>query len=128
MNDFRKGIAAAALGDVEDCGPDAASRRYLFGEDFVGFSGHFPGDPVLPAVAQLRTVVSLAEECAGRPLRLAEIRSAKFLFPILPGKEVLVRYRRSAGDDGDLYDATLSIEGKKAASFLLRLADAGDRR
>lgn len=127
MNEMRKGIAAAALYDVETDGPDTAARLYRFDADFVGFSGHFPDHPILPAVVQVRTVVSLAEERAGRPLRLVEIRSAKFLAPIPPGKDVLFRYRRSGGT-GEIYDATVSVEGKTAAAFLLHLADEGNRR
>lgn len=128
MNELRKGISSAALEDIAPGGPGAASRRYRFGEDFVGFSGHFPGNPILPAFVQVLTVISLAEEHAGRPLRLAEIRSAKFLFPVPPGKDVLFRYRRSGEPGERLYDAAVSVDGKTAATFLLRLAEAGDGR
>jgi len=128
MNDFRKGIAAAATGAVESSAPGTAVRRYRFGEDFAGFTGHFPGNPVLPAVAQLGAVVSLAQEAAGKRLRLAEIRSAKFLAPVLPGTELLVSCRAGAGPGGELLEASISAGGKTVSSFLLDLAEEREDR
>jgi 3-hydroxyacyl-[acyl-carrier-protein] dehydratase len=128
MNELRKGIAAAAITDISTDGPDTAVRGYRFDADFVGFSGHFPGNPILPAIVQIRTAVSLAEERAGRPLRLVEVRSAKFLSPIPPGKDVTFRYRWADGDGERLCDAAVSVDGKTAATFLLQLADEEERR
>lgn len=128
MNELRKGIAAASVDDIVVVGPETVARRYRFSADFIGFSGHFPGDPILPAIAQLRTVVSLAEAHSGRPLRLAAVEFAKFLAPIHPREEVRVRYTRTTDAGRSLYDATLSVNGKTAAAFLLHLADEGDPR
>ena len=66
MNELRKGIAAAAVDDIVVEEMETVTRRYRFSADFIGFSGHFPGDPILPAIAQMRTVVSLAEEHSAR--------------------------------------------------------------
>ncbi len=88
MNALRRGIRASATGDIARTGPETVARRYRFAPDFIGFSGHFPGNPILPAIVQVCAVVSLAEEEEGKPLRLAAVRSAKFLSPIRPGEEV----------------------------------------
>ncbi len=128
MNELRKGITAAAVDDIVVVGPETVTRRYRFPAGFVGFSGHFPGDPVLPAIAQMRTVVSLAEEHSGRVLRLAAVESAKFISPIHPCDEVRVRCRRRTDAGKHLYDATLSVDGKTAAAFLLHLTDEGEHR
>ena len=128
MNELQKGIAAAALDDFAVPAPETVTRRYRFSADFIGFSGHFPGDPILPAIAQLRAVVSLAEAHSGRPLRLAAVEFAKFLSPIHPCEEVRVRYTRTTGAGRSLYDATLSVDGKTAAAFLLHLADEDGHR
>ena len=128
MNELRKGIAAAAVDDIVVAGPETVTRRYRFSAGFIGFSGHFPGDPILPAIAQMRTVVSLAEEHSGRPLRLAAVEFAKFLSPIHPCEEVRVQYRRRTDAGKNLFEATLSVNGKTAAACLLHLADEGDHR
>ncbi len=126
MNDLSRAIAASAAGDVAAVAPDTAARRYLFAPGFPGFSGHFPGDPVLPAIVQLMTVVSFASEREGAPLKLAAVATAKFLSPIHPDEEVLVRYRKvDAGDGKVLYDAALAAAGRPAAAFALYLVPAG---
>ena len=104
--------------------PDMVARRYLFATDFPGFSGHFPGYPILPAIVQLLTVVSLAKEHTGQPLRLASVEEAKFLTPVRPNEELLVQYRIRTIGEKSLYAATLTVADKPAATFLLHLVNA----
>ena len=120
MNALRRGIRASAAGDIPRT--ETVVRRYRFAPGFIGFSGHFPGDPILPAIVQVCAVVSLAEEESGKALRLAAVRSAKFLSPIRPDEEVSIRYRRRVDSGEDICDATLSVAGKTAAAFQLRFA------
>ena len=123
MNSLRCGIRASAAGDIERTGPETVVRRYRFAPGFIGFSGHFPDNPILPAVVQVCAVVSLAEEEGGKDLRLSAMRSAKFLSPIRPDEEVSIRYRRRVDSGEDICDATLSVAGKTSAAFQLRLAE-----
>jgi 3-hydroxyacyl-[acyl-carrier-protein] dehydratase len=122
MNALRKGIDASATGSLPGTGKEAGARRYRFAPGFIGFSGHFPGNPILPAIVQIRAVVSIAEEEGGKTLSLAAVRSAKFLAPIRPDEDVLIRYRRRVESGVDICDATLSVAGKTVASFRLELA------
>jgi 3-hydroxyacyl-[acyl-carrier-protein] dehydratase len=123
MNALRREIRASAAEDLARTGPDMVTRRYRFAPGFIGFSGHFPGNPVLPAIVQVCAVISLAEEEGGKALRLAAVRSAKFLSPIRPDEEVSIRYRRCVDSGEDICDATLSVDGKRAAAFQLELAE-----
>lgn len=122
MNELQRGIAASAVSDITAVEPDTVARRYRFSGDFAGFSGHFPGYPILPAVVQLLTLVSLAGEREGRPLRLAAVEDARFLTPIRPDQEVLVQYRLRPAAGKQLYDARLTVADKTAATFLIELA------
>ena len=122
MNTLRQGIEAAAIRGSTSVGPDTVVRRYRFSPDFVGFSGHFPGDAILPAIVQLQAVVALVQELAGTPLRLVAVPSAKFLVPVRPGEDVEVRYRHRSTARGNRYDATLTVEGRTVSSFSLELA------
>lgn len=126
MNELSRAVAASAAGDVATAEPGTEARRYLFAPGFPGFSGHFPSDPILPAIVQMMTVVSFASERAGTPLRLAGVANAKFLSPIRPDEEVLVRYRKVAEDGKILHDASLIAAGRTAAAFLLHLVPAGE--
>lgn len=123
MNELRKGIAAASVDDIVVVGPETVTRRYRFAPGFIGFSGHFPGNPVLPAIVQIRAVVSLAEEEGGKTLALAAVRSAKFLAPTRPDEDIWIRYRRHVDSGMDICDATLSVGGKTVAAFQLELAE-----
>jgi len=123
MNALLRGIRASAAGDIERTGPETVVRRYRFAPGFIGFLGHFPENPILPAIVQVCAAVSLAEEEGGKAVRLAAVRSAKFLSPIRPGEEVSIRCRRRVDSGEDIYDATLSVAGKTSAVFQLRLAE-----
>ncbi len=123
MNKLRKGIDASATEALSGTGMETGARRYRFAPGFIGFSGHFPGNPILPAIVQMCAVVSLAEEEGGKALCLAAVRSAKFLAPIRPDEDVWIRYRRRVEPGMHICDATLSVAGKTVAAFQLRLAE-----
>lgn len=55
------------------------------------FDGHFPGEPILPGVAQLWIVARVWEAATGRRARLAAVRRMKFTSRIGPGAVVEVR-------------------------------------
>ena len=128
MSALREGIDASKLGALAGTGTETGARRYRFGPGFIGFSSHFPGNPILPAIVQIRAVVSLAEEEGGKTLRLAAVRSAKFLAPIRPDEDVWIRYRRRVDSGLDICDATLSVAGKTVAAFQLELAEGENPR
>ncbi|NNM85836.1 MAG: hypothetical protein HKL96_08810 [Phycisphaerales bacterium] len=60
--------------------------------DFIGFAGHFPGQPIVPGFV----FVMLAEQVfrqAGRVLRVAAVRKARFYQPLLPLQPVRIIMR-----------------------------------
>lgn len=120
MNELQKAITASATGELYTDN-DLFLRRYLFTPDFPGFSGHFPGYPIVPAIVQILTVISLAREETSLPLRLESVEDAKFLTPIRPDQEILVQYKRRQTGGKTLYDARLTVADKTAASFLIHL-------
>lgn len=85
--------------------PGVWTKDYRLPRDFLGFTGHFPGNPVLPALLQLLMVRLLMEEALGAPCSL-EIRNAKFTVPIRPDTGITVRVER--GDSA--WNAALRIQ------------------
>lgn len=62
---------------------DITRRDLRIPADHPCLPGHFPGQPVVPAVVGLQTVVEVMQ--AERPgWRLQGIRQAKFMSPLLP--------------------------------------------
>ena len=59
--------------------------------DFPAFAGHFPGQPVLPAVIQLAVVRSLASDLLGRTLEPVRTARLKFKEMVAPGDLINVR-------------------------------------
>jgi len=49
------------------------------------FSGHFPGDPILPGIAQLKMVADLITDSCGEALRLERLSRVKFRKIVRPG-------------------------------------------
>ena len=75
--------------DKTDAGLDLVGV-YLFPENFPGFAGHFPQQPVLPAIIQLAAVRHLAELALGQELVPLECQRAKFRDMVQPQEEVTV--------------------------------------
>lgn len=73
--------------------PDVWTADYRLPRDFPGFTGHFPGNPVLPALLQTAMVRLLIEDVLGEPCSLA-VRNAKFSLPIRPDAVVTVQVTR----------------------------------
>lgn len=56
--------------------------------DSPWFSGHFPGEPILPGIALIHIVEqTIAQEAAGRGilLKLCALKRVKFMQPVRPG-------------------------------------------
>lgn len=120
MNRLKQALLAAALEPVQATGPDSWRGRFCFAEDFVGFAGHFPGYPILPAVVQVLAAVSVAEAACGRPLQLTALENAKFLLQLRPGEAIEVQCRAKAGLAGPAWEGKLQVAAGLASSFTLQ--------
>ena len=114
-------IRAAAVGALEPAKDGSFRRRYVFGPDFPGFAGHFPGKPILPAVLQIMAASLQAEEASGERLDPGAIERAKFIRTIAPGEVVEISCRRAAGAATDRWEIRIDAERQPAASFTLSL-------
>jgi 3-hydroxyacyl-[acyl-carrier-protein] dehydratase len=64
------------------------------------FSGHFPGDPVLPAIAQLGMVFDAVCKGSGFPFRIAGFSRVKFKKIIRPGDCLKITIRSKKDQEG----------------------------
>jgi 3-hydroxyacyl-[acyl-carrier-protein] dehydratase len=120
MNKLKKEIVEAALGPTEVIVPDKAVGRYLFPQSFIGFAGHFPDYPVLPAYVQVLTALTVIEEWKGRPFQLASVEKAKFHIELRPDQEITVQCREYEAKGKKAVEVNLTIPEGLAATFFMR--------
>lgn len=97
------------------------TRTFVFGPSFLGFQGHFPGTPVLPAVVQIMT---LRESIIGQmacDLEVVGITRAKFLKVITPDMPLTVGWTVKELEGKYHCECFLEAEGQRASSFNLTL-------
>ena len=118
MSVIRRALAACAapITPIDENGMQGFRREYCPGADFVGFAGHFPGHPVLPAVVQILMAEITISQATGTDRRTGCIRNAKFLRPVPPGM-CIVCLVTPHDDSGNLWDCRLYAGNALAASF-----------
>lgn len=64
-------------------------------EDLPYFNGHFPGTPILPAIAIIDASTYVLQRALDQSnLRLKAITAAKFMSPILPNQTVRIELQK----------------------------------
>ena len=78
---------------------ESAEARKVFPSEEPFFSGHFPGDPLVPGVILTEALAQTAGLAAGQPgkgFRLSAIRGMKFLRAVRPNEEILLSAKKLA--------------------------------
>jgi len=102
-------------------GPQKVSGRYCFPPDFIGFSGHFPEHPVLPAFIQIMAALAVIEHWKDCSFELSCLEKAKFRTEIHPGQEILVQCREYGPQGACGFEAKITTAEGLAASFLMKI-------
>jgi 3-hydroxyacyl-[acyl-carrier-protein] dehydratase len=108
--------------------PEAAGRvvaAVRFPGDSDWFSGHFPGNPIVPGVA----LIALAEEAViewerseGRSLAITGVRRVRFRLPVRPEDEVTLEIARMPDRQGPAYSFSVCLAGETVCSGVLTAA------
>lgn len=100
---------------------DGWHQSYLLPVSFAGFEGHFPDNPVVPAVVQILMGLQLAESAAGKALTIVQVLKAKFLQPLRPLETIEVCCVQEQ-DDGLRCRIAISSASGVASQFRLVLS------
>jgi len=121
MSSVRAGIREAVCAATAEV--DGWLRcRHQFPATFAGFAGHFPGNPVLPAVVQVLMAQDLLERHLGRPCRAVALDNAKFRQQLGPDQAVDVALRPHPRKGPGVYEVQVSGVDGVAASFTLAVS------
>lgn len=105
--------------------PNVVRAVLRFDPHLAVFRGHFPGNPLVPAVLQIEAVRAVVAAATGRRFRIVAIPKAKFTGPVRPGEVVEAVVRTSGGAGTLAVAATLQTSGAPTASLSLVLEDDG---
>jgi 3-hydroxyacyl-[acyl-carrier-protein] dehydratase len=120
---MKQAIESAGLTAVTTDADGNLCRSFRFAVEFPGFSGHFPGYPVLPAVVQVLCAQVVIEGGMAESLRLRRLERAKFFRQVRPEQTLLVCCRRLRPGEESLWEVRLELEGEPAAAFRMVLAE-----
>lgn len=123
---MRAEIEKSALGPAE-LTERAGTQSYQFAESFIGFAGHFPGYPILPAVLQTLLAQMVAEQICGEPLQFLALERAKFTQQLRPGDRIDLSVNCQDKQDQLRFACELCSAESRAASFTLVLAKGSNR-
>ena len=109
----REGVETKADGSV--------LASVLVPSDSPWFSGHFPGDPVLPAIAQLEMTLDAARKAFGRELIPKAISRTKYRKIIRPDDVVNI-VLSPIEDETMTLRFQLTVNGELACKGLMKMA------
>lgn len=107
-------------GKVEPDGSLSAQAR--IGVDSPWFSGHFPGDPVLPGIALLGMVsdtIRRQQAQAGKRIRIARIRKVRFRLPVRPGSTLSLRLSAADKDGFAVYQFRIALNDETVCTGMM---------
>ena len=113
---IEQSIAAESLQSVTVTDSGDITGVFFFAPDFPAFEGHFPGQPVLPAVVQLAAVRLLAARHLGTALIPTSLDRAKFKAMIGPEEPVTITIRLDQSDNDVTISFTILTAKGKAAT------------
>ena len=119
MNVIKCEIISSTEGEMEEESAGRVKRNYRFKRNFLGFSGHFSGYPILPAYVQVLTAWSLVEAYEDGTLELVSIEKAKFTKEIAPEQTITVVCQNRPDPAQTIFSVRVMLSGELAASFML---------
>jgi len=82
------------------------------------FSGHFPGEPILPGVAQLGMVFDAIKQACGKNLKISGVKRIKFKHIIKPGDKIQIIAKEKI-DDNSLYTFQVTVASQIACNGIM---------
>jgi 3-hydroxyacyl-[acyl-carrier-protein] dehydratase len=93
--------------------------RFEFPDNFIGFAGHFPDNPVLPGICKIKAGLILLEQFYQAPVEIQEIARAKFFAPVSVGQPLYFQCREiSAEGHHRVVTINVTTQAEKKIAYL----------
>jgi len=122
MNAYRTEIAERIY-DLSEKDAGVLHARIDLDAGFIGFNGHFPGQPILPGVTTMQIALVIVSTHKKRKLMLREMKSSKFFSIVEPGATLDFICHCTPVDDELKVRVKVLQEETRIAELVLRLVD-----
>ncbi|NNK85780.1 MAG: hypothetical protein HKO91_09535 [Desulfobacterales bacterium] len=95
-------------------------------ENSPWFSGHFPGEPILPGVAQLGMVFNVIKRVCGKNWKISGVKRVKFKRIIKPGDKIKIITNKK-DDENSLHTFQVMVDSHIACSGILAVEKITDK-
>ena len=119
MSTILREIQACATGPAISIQPEMWEMNFIFPTSFLGFNGHFPDQPILPAMVQV--LAGMLAAGGGSPMRLTKIGRAKFMRIVKPGEKLTATAVTSQKNGQVHAKVQLTVHGEPCALLPLVL-------
>ena len=113
------------LNDVNYIDQNSFSATAWAPEGSVWFTGHFPGEPILPGIAIVGAVYSAIKADAstrGDDVELLSLRRVRFTSPVRPGEHLDIHLSRDVCDREIVYTFKVSVKENVVCSGITAVA------
>jgi len=90
-----RGFGNLEADEIIEKNDNALSLIFTISEESQYFDGHFPGYPILPAVAQIDIVINFASRYFGTGFIISQIKRTKFTKIITPSLILLLKIKKN---------------------------------
>lgn len=112
-----------SLSDFQYSSSDNIFSRAVIPADSPWFSGHFPGEPIVPGIAELSIVYNVIKKYyqeQGSGIKITSIKKVRFRYPLKPDEILEIKILKDSGN-GDLYKFEIISANGAACSGLISI-------
>jgi len=110
------------LSDVKRVASNALEVQVCVPQDCIWFTGHFPGEPILPGIALVHTVyeaIAWDAQDRGEAVQISSLKRIRFTGPVRPGEKFLLNLTHEDLDGERLFNFKVAVKEKIVCSGLV---------
>lgn len=110
------------LSDFKRVASNALEIQVSVPQDCIWFTGHFPGEPILPGIALVHTVyqaIAWDAQDRGEAVQISSLKRIRFTGPVRPGENFLLNLTHEDLDGERLFNFKVAVKENIVCSGLV---------